>query len=292
MSQDKIFRVDWYAADAYVDFSRMDAHEIAVMIQIINLIYLNQGAIENEPKWIARSIRDMGSAKCRNIINKLIEKNALFLQNDGKISQKRTQNELKTVEKRKQNASKTGKKGAENRWRNEEKQTLSNGEGISSAMASTSTSTSTSKERPPLPPAGGMAVEKQFKLPNGDFESFDGLFERFWKAYPNIRNKGHKSKAKEQFKNMLKKGESYERIGRGITKYRRYCENEGQKNSDMFRWIRDKGWENNYEIPTKTSAYGGRGVGYSLEATHNQALDDKTRQPAGRKDRLKNLGID
>jgi uncharacterized protein YdaU (DUF1376 family) len=143
----KIFRIDYYPSQAYMDFSRMNANEIAVIIQIINLIYMNQGAIENDPKWISRSITDMGSSKCRNIIKNLVEKGDIILQNDGKIHKKMCQNQLKTVENRRENASNSGKKGAEIKHENKQNQTLKSSNPKKSAQASTSTSTSTSNNK-------------------------------------------------------------------------------------------------------------------------------------------------
>lgn len=98
----KIFRIDWYPHQAYVDYSRMDADEIAVMSQIINLIYMNENPIDNDPKWISRSIRDMGPAKCRNVIDRLIHRGELSLDENGKISKKMCENQLKNVSKRRE----------------------------------------------------------------------------------------------------------------------------------------------------------------------------------------------
>lgn len=144
----------------------------------------------------------------------------------------------------------------------------------------------------PLPPKGGDGVPSSFLMPDGTFFSFDQLFERFWSNYPAIRDKGHKGKAKDELLKTLKEGTNYEIIGRGITKYRKYCDSTGEKQPDMFRWVRDKGWERDYAVSAAAPAATGRGAGHSLEAAVNQALADKTRRPEGRAERLKNLGLD
>ncbi|MCG8345029.1 MAG: hypothetical protein MI685_07710 [Chlorobiales bacterium] len=48
----KTFRVDWYPAAAHYDFSRLEAEEIAVLMQIINAIYIENGPIDNDPDHI------------------------------------------------------------------------------------------------------------------------------------------------------------------------------------------------------------------------------------------------
>jgi len=98
-----------------------------------------------------------------------------------------------------------------------------------------------------------IAGGKIYRMPDGKIENDDSLFERFWKNYPNIRNKGHKGKAKDIFLKQLKENKNYEEIGRGITKYRRYCEETGEKNQDMFRWIRDECWKQEYKASTRSS---------------------------------------
>jgi len=108
----------------------------------------------------------------------------------------------------------------------------------------------------PLPPKGD-GVPSSFLMPDGTFLSFDQLFERYWSHYPNVRDKGHKGKAKDELLKKLKEGIEYEIIGRGIVKYRKYCDNTGEKQSDMFRWVRDSGWERDYTVSAATPTTGG-----------------------------------
>ena len=144
----------------------------------------------------------------------------------------------------------------------------------------------------PHTPKGGDGVPSSFLMPDGTFLSFDQLFERYWSNYPNVRDKGHKGKAKDELFKKLKEGIEYETIGRGITKYRKYCDSTGEKQPDMFRWVRDKGWERDYAISAAAPTTTGRSAGHSLENAVSQALADKTRRPEGRAERLKNLGLD
>lgn len=144
----------------------------------------------------------------------------------------------------------------------------------------------------PLPPKGVADAPSSYLMPDGTFLSFDQLFERYWSNYPAIRDKGHKGKAKDELLKTLKEGTNYEIIGRGITKYRKYCDSTGEKQPDMFRWVRDKGWERDYAISAAAPTATGRSAGHSLENAVSQALADKTRRPEGRAERLKNLGLD
>ncbi len=119
-------------------------------------------------------------------------------------------------------------------------------------------------------------MKQTFLMPDGTFENVNSLFERFWKNYPKIRSKGHKGQAKEMFIRKLKGGKSYEVIGRGITRYRRYCEQTGEKNKDFVRWLRDECWENEYTfsktIPRPSTS---NSIGVALEL----ARADKSSNP-------------
>jgi len=95
-----IYHIDWYPHKAHADYARMDTEEIAVMSQIINLMYIHEGPIENDPKWLSGSIKDMGPAKCRNVIQKLIKNGHLFLDKNGYLVKKKCEKELKTTKKR------------------------------------------------------------------------------------------------------------------------------------------------------------------------------------------------
>ncbi len=139
-------------------------------------------------------------------------------------------------------------------------------------------------------PAGGLP--STFLMPDGQFLSFEMLFERMWKLYPALRDKGHKGRAMEQFKTTLKNGVDYETLCRSVARYRKYCDGTGELNPDFFRWLRDRGYEKEYAIPAAQKAGAGRSAGYSLETAADTALRDQTRRPEGRADRAKSLGLD
>lgn len=97
-----------------------------------------------------------------------------------------------------------------------------------------------------------MELEK-FVMDDGVILDFDGFFERMWLLYPALRDKGHKGKAKDQMKIKLKGKISHETISRGVAKFRAYCEATEERNPDMFRWLRDHGFDRPYEIPSRGS---------------------------------------
>lgn len=130
-----------------------------------------------------------------------------------------------------------------------------------------------------------------FKMPDQTILNFDQLFERFWNLYPSIRSKGHKGKAKEELKTQFKKGKNYEIIGRGIAKYRKYCDSTGEKQPDMFRWLKSEGWDSDFSIPSTHAAKPRGGSGYSIEDVYDKAMADTTNRSEGREERLKALGI-
>lgn len=107
----------------------------------------------------------------------------------------------------------------------------------------------------PLPPNEQFGFDN-FKMPDGTVLNFDQLFERWWVLYPKIRDKGSKQSAKEQLLKKLKSKIPYETIGRGIKKYRDYCDSTGEKNSDMFKWLRDDGFTREYSTTGANSQNG------------------------------------
>ena len=113
---------DWYKREplAYLGgVQGMKAAHHAVYGVVVDLCYVHGGAVNNDPKWIAGWIGDMGSAAVRKAIADLIEMGKLFVDDDGNLSQKRAKNEAKTRENLRENAAENGRKGgkksAENR---------------------------------------------------------------------------------------------------------------------------------------------------------------------------------
>jgi len=226
---------------------------------------------------------------------------AYFSHSNGMLYHKFCDQMLDIQDKKSKRRSASAEKAAKKRWENHKQNQQvkcgTHAERNANAMrldaTDTDTDTDTKKDNTPLPPKGGIVNAKEntlpdsFLMPDGIFETFETLFERFWKLYPNIRAKGNKTEAKKQFKIKLKKGINYETIGRGIARYKKYCENTGEKNKDMFRWFRDELWNNEYE--TNNPRTGDRcGLSTSLDL----ALADKNRGHTGRAERLAELGID
>ncbi len=113
--------IPWNAPAALIDFAKLEAEEIAVSIQIINLIYAQGGPIDNDPEAIKTYIKKMSRKTCEKVIHSLIHKGAFFLENSKLFSKKCAE----VLEKREENFktfSLFGKKGAETRDRNKQNQ--------------------------------------------------------------------------------------------------------------------------------------------------------------------------
>jgi len=138
MSSFKAFRVDWYPHQSFFDFSKLEVTEIAVLMQIINLIYIENAPIENNPAHIGKNC-NITKGRCSRTIDKLIEKKQIFIDKEGLINKTRCVNELDAIKKRRRNASENGRKGSEKRWETKQNQYDNNGKSISDNIASTST---------------------------------------------------------------------------------------------------------------------------------------------------------
>ena len=95
----------------------------AVYSVVLDLIYVHGGYINNDPRWIAGWISDMGSSAVRTAIESLIECGKLQLE-EGRLTQKRAKTEVKTErnqrETREKLASFAGKQSAKSRARSNE----------------------------------------------------------------------------------------------------------------------------------------------------------------------------
>lgn len=104
---------DWYKRDpqSYLGgVQGLSAKEHAVYSVVLDLIYAHGGSVNNDPRWIAGWISDMGAAAVRKAIASLVERGKLMIEED-QISQKRAKTEAKTKENLRKTARKNGKKG-------------------------------------------------------------------------------------------------------------------------------------------------------------------------------------
>lgn len=209
----KIFRIDWYPHQAHADYSRMDAEEIGLMSQLINLMYIHEGPINNDPKWICRSIKNMGSAKCRNIINRLLKNKEISLTPDGKLLKNMVQNQLNTVAKRMKNDSYCGSIDGVLDIGIEQNQLLNNPPSIS-------TSTSISKEK---------IYKKEFS--------------DWYKLYPLKKARANAEKA---YLKVRKNGASAEELIAAIEPYKAN-KPEWKDYMHPASWLNGECWKDEYE---------------------------------------------
>lgn len=142
-----IFRIDWYPQKSFISFSRLNAEQIGVLMQIINLIYIRNGPIDNDERFIGKNC-NIRKGKARRIINELLELEEIYLTESGKISHKRCDIALSDTRNRIEEYSKNGKKGAKTRWGTQENQEVENGKALSSDMASTNNDTNKNIKTP------------------------------------------------------------------------------------------------------------------------------------------------
>lgn len=83
--------------------------QIAVYTIVLDLIYLDGGKTDNNPKFIAGHIENLGQAAVRNTIEELVEIGKL-VNLDGSLANDHALNEVKTHQKLRENSPKTEKK--------------------------------------------------------------------------------------------------------------------------------------------------------------------------------------
>lgn len=79
---------EWYKRDpqAYLGgVQGLSSKEHAVYSVVLDLIYVHGGSVNNDPKWIAGWISDMGSAAVRKAIHSLCERGKISIEN-GKMT--------------------------------------------------------------------------------------------------------------------------------------------------------------------------------------------------------------
>lgn len=106
--------LEWYRREPVAflgGVQGLTSKEIAVYTIVLDLIYQHGGEINNDARWIAGWIDDMGPAAVRNTIESLVDKGKIFIQDDTKISQKRAENEVKTQNERRKTKSVSGRLG-------------------------------------------------------------------------------------------------------------------------------------------------------------------------------------
>ena len=98
-------------------------------------------------------------------------------------------------------------------------------------------------------------------------------FETIWKTYPKKTNK---KKAKEQFKKFVKTEEQLQKFIVGYKAYLKYIKvnDEWYQPQELFRWIRDERFNDEYDLTAKKSAHG-----YSKQPIRKEILPDWSGKP-------------
>lgn len=195
--------------------------------------------------------------------------------------------------------SESGKKGAEKRHRNK---------GVTSPPIATlkggpKQRTGQDKEESPngdSPRAGQVVVVSSVEI--------DMEFQKVWSAYPGHGKdgargaafKGDKKPARVKFESIYKNEKESNRaelirvIIAGCGAYQGHLERSGYPSKHLATWINARGWETDYSSTSATPSRSRAGQGYSIDDVAAKVMADKTggSGPAGRRERLKALGID
>lgn len=113
--------IDWDAPAALVDFAKLEEGELSVAVQIINLMYVQNGPVKNDPEEIKSFIKKMTTARCKKLVDKLVDKSFFTLQN-GLLSHKKVLEVLRNRQVSYENSRSFGKNGAITRWKTEQNQ--------------------------------------------------------------------------------------------------------------------------------------------------------------------------
>ena len=139
---------------------------------------------------------------------------------------------------------------------------------------------------------GETCHDYQFMDTSGTFLSWKGVVDRLWANYPRMgRRIRHKEKFNEQltklFDERKKNGTGYNDtlawIETAIGRYAEYTSRSGEITPDPFRWVRDGGYDDDYNFTEKPQGQRGqcqnRGKGDPMDAVQ-LALEDQTRRTA------------
>lgn len=267
--------MDWYPWNIKLfkaDTMHLDPYQDGCYRRLIDHYMETRQPLPDNDAALARIVGD----SLENWKNKAADSVRPFFtkSRDGTLRQKRCDIELSRQDKQTKRKSEAGSKGAEKRWKiDNEIKSLD-----SSAIAGAPKSHSIGEERrrkESLPTDTSQVKRKnlptdtsvtrgedfrkmEFPVYGGIILSFDQLFERFWNNYPKIRDRGHKGRAKNEFLALLVSGVPHFEIGKGITRFKEYCDATGEKNPDFSRWLKNKFFEREFIIPTQSKTKEGK----------------------------------
>jgi len=79
-------------------------------------------------------------------------------------------------------------------------------------------------------------------------------FEEFWKSWKTyLTGKGPKSDAKKEYQKAIKEI-SHETLIRSSEQYCKFCEQTDCNTKNVHRWLKKRGWEDDYTIPKNGEA--------------------------------------
>ncbi|MCG7574870.1 YdaU family protein [Phaeobacter sp. CNT1-3] len=230
---------DWYKREpqAYLGgVQGLSAKEHAVYSVVLDLTYAHGGSINNDPKWIAGWISDMGSAAVRKALESLCSRGKLTIEND-QITQKRAKKEAKTKEKLRETAQKNGKKGGQKSA--EIRSASNNNSNLGAATGSCESQADKIREDKSI----DNKEDKSSSL------SCDDGYQKFLAIHPRPRETPEGAQSWSQ---AVAAGQDPESL---IAAARRYAEAAKAFDPDKVKfsdnWLRDRSWEKYPEAAAK-----------------------------------------
>lgn len=185
---------------------------------------------------------------------------AFFTHTNGTISHEFCDQQLDIQDKRSKRRSESAEKAAKKRW-DKVKQiqqlkcdTHNNRNATRMRRNATDTDTDTSTDTD--------SKKDSFVFSRKTHESD---FEEFWKSWtPYKTGKGSKADAKEIYL-KIRKDTDHETLSKSSAEYCRFCETTDCNTKNVFRWLKKRGWEDDYTIPDKGNGASNNKASYSSQ---------------------------
>ena len=231
---------DWYKREpqSYLGgVQGLTAKEHAVFSVVLDLIYLHGGSVNNDPRWIAGWITDMGAAAVRKAVASLEERGKIIIEGD-QITQKRAKTEAKTKENLRETARKNGEKGGK---KSAEKRAANNkNKDLDVPTAKTKTQADKIREDKNRDNNSEDKSSSLLSARARDDDDPPDQYQEFLKHHPRPRET---SRGEEAWGDALASGQAPEDL---IASARRYADASKSFDRDKVQfsdnWLSDRSW--------------------------------------------------
>lgn len=120
---DRIFRIDFFPHEWLTGTSMLTPEERGIYIQIVMLMYVKRGPIQNDAKWIGR-VSNCSTRLAAATIQKLVDAEKISIIEGNLLTQKRVETVVYNIKKHAEKSVKAGRKSAELRSENNKNKDL------------------------------------------------------------------------------------------------------------------------------------------------------------------------